>query len=130
VKNKNSTNYQLLGYFLIPFFGILIFKFISNNPSETFGDLIKENNFTTNTSLNKNSSDYINFNFDVKPILSDKCYTCHGPDENARKADLRLDLEQGFYGTLRMILINILLIEKILTKASLLKEFIIKIQMR
>ena len=100
MKNKNSTNYQLLGYFLIPFFGILIFKFISNNPSETFGDLIKENNFTTNTSLNKNSSAYINFNFDVKPILSDKCYTCHGPDENARKADLRLDLEQGFYGTL------------------------------
>jgi len=36
----------------------------------------------------------IDFNFDVKPILSDRCYTCHGPDENSRKAGLRLDLEE------------------------------------
>ena len=33
----------------------------------------------------------IDFNFHVRPILSDRCYHCHGPDENARKADLRLD---------------------------------------
>ncbi len=35
----------------------------------------------------------ISFNFHVKPILSDKCYTCHGPDGNKRKAGLRLDEE-------------------------------------
>ena len=35
----------------------------------------------------------ISFNFHVKPILSDKCYTCHGPDGNKRKAGLRLDVE-------------------------------------
>ena len=35
----------------------------------------------------------IDFNFHVKPILSDRCYACHGPDKNTRKADLRLDLE-------------------------------------
>lgn len=32
------------------------------------------------------------FNRDVRPILADKCYQCHGPDKKARKAELRLDL--------------------------------------
>lgn len=39
----------------------------------------------------------IDFNFHVKPILSDRCYKCHGPDENARKANLRLDIQEGAF---------------------------------
>ncbi len=37
----------------------------------------------------------IDYGRDVLPILSDKCYHCHGPDEKARKAKLRLDLKEG-----------------------------------
>ncbi len=36
----------------------------------------------------------VNFNFHVKPILSDKCFVCHGPDVGTRKAGLRLDIEK------------------------------------
>ncbi len=39
--------------------------------------------------------DYVDFNFHIKPILSDRCFSCHGPDAAARKAGLRLDTETG-----------------------------------
>ncbi len=42
----------------------------------------------------------IDFNFHVKPILADRCYACHGPDHNARKADFRLDTEEGAFTVL------------------------------
>ncbi len=39
----------------------------------------------------------IDFSKDVLPILSDKCFHCHGPDDAARKAKLRLDTEEGAF---------------------------------
>jgi hypothetical protein len=42
----------------------------------------------------------IDFNRDVRPILSDNCYFCHGPDKNKRKADLRLDTKAGIFSVI------------------------------
>src|SRR5437764_12413230 len=40
----------------------------------------------------------VKFNRDVRPILTDNCFACHGPDPGSRKASLRLDQEQGLFG--------------------------------
>ncbi|MGF1557525.1 MAG: PSD1 and planctomycete cytochrome C domain-containing protein [Flavobacteriaceae bacterium] len=41
--------------------------------------------------------DIIDYNFHIKPLLSDNCYKCHGPDANKRKAGLRLDMESDAF---------------------------------
>lgn len=42
----------------------------------------------------------ISYNFHIRPILADRCFSCHGPDEAARKSDLRLDQEASAYARL------------------------------
>src|SRR5437764_479424 len=39
----------------------------------------------------------VDYNFQVRPILADRCFVCHGPDEKKRKADLRLDQADSAY---------------------------------
>lgn len=43
----------------------------------------------------------ISYNFDIRPILSDKCFACHGPDANKREAGLRLDNEKSAFMALK-----------------------------
>lgn len=48
-----------------------------------------------------NLPDQIDYNFYIKPILSDKCFACHGPDKANQKAGLVLSTKAGAYGELK-----------------------------
>jgi len=43
----------------------------------------------------------VSYNFNIRPILSDKCFKCHGPDANKRQADLRLAIPESAYKALK-----------------------------
>ena len=43
----------------------------------------------------------VDFNRDIRPIFSEHCYACHGPDEQKRKAGLRLDVPADAFKELK-----------------------------
>src|SRR5579872_1065869 len=53
------------------------------------------------TAATEEIPDTISYNFNIRPILSDKCFKCHGPDANKRQANLRLDIPESAYNVLK-----------------------------
>ena len=63
--------------------------------------LITGCNDSSHSPLSNNLKNQVNFNFEVRPILVQKCYLCHGPDATSRKANLRLDTYEGAIAKLK-----------------------------
>jgi hypothetical protein len=52
---------------------------------------------THNDQASSRAQQHLDFNQDVQPILASNCFSCHGPDPEMRKANLRLDLEESAF---------------------------------
>ncbi len=50
---------------------------------------------------NEELPDVVSYNFHIRPIFSDKCFKCHGPDASQRQASLRLDIADSAYAPLK-----------------------------
>ncbi|MBX2872387.1 MAG: DUF1553 domain-containing protein [Saprospiraceae bacterium] len=85
--NKASSLRSVLGFFALSLVLLILSSCQTTIPDEIEAEMA-------------NLPEKLDFNIHVKPILSDRCYACHGPDQAKREAGLRLDEAQAAYAPL------------------------------
>lgn len=118
MKNQNQS-FPSLFYFIIPFTIVLLYKYaaVSNNSQKTVLDAT-----TTPAKKEQELPKTVDYIFHVKPILSDRCYPCHGPDEGTREGNFRLDTKEGAFAAIGKDLDRFAILPSDITKSSLVER--------
>ena len=80
------SSYPIVGFYIIAASAIAVLSCRSN--------------ISTEDAQTQQLPKKVDFNHHIKPILSDRCYKCHGPDKKVREANLRFDTEEGAFALL------------------------------
>jgi hypothetical protein len=91
--------YRIILYFLIPYLCFILVKYMFFDQG-TYTSMNTAYDSEGYANESQEVPDVVSFNFHVKPILSDKCFLCHGPDPGTREAGLRFDTEEGAFAAL------------------------------
>jgi len=92
----SRIGFKHIGIVVLLFISLILLKWCQNK-----NNIEAEDQFTSEISNEANFiPDEVDFNLHVRPLLSNRCFACHGPDANKRDSGFRLDTEDGAYAAL------------------------------